>query len=436
MAPRPRFSTGFRAPAPRCKPATDPTPSAPQMTMAAAAAVTNDDVLKQSLAQRRRRRPNLSKLHRRIDLIERALDVHASSIREQLKGLRRETFYDDSTRPDFAEAAEKAKKRRRQRGGQRVQRTKRRRAAVAKERERGVAASGDAKPDGHNTTPTNPETNPTTQRNDPNPKTNPESVVARVEWAHPRDMKLGQRRRPKTEKSREQKALAEEQKQVGWRRRIKAVEWRACKAEDEVKQLRMENEELKKAVAAGGQQEVKDSTLKGAAPEVINFCLQADVGVRDCQLRELRAQHKQLQEKTERLGQRLGQETAALDVARRQVQDAREQLAAVRAGAERIQEAGAEQEPQQEGRIAQLEEQLQEHAADLKAAEDDVDLYRDRAERNGAELKRVKAELCQVRAELQSRNPITNGSTGVSAVSERLSPYEIDLEGAAMLDVD
>ena len=45
------------------------------------------------------------------------------------------------------------------------------------------------------------------------------------------------------------------------------MEWRACKAEDEVKRLKMENAELQRMVAAGVQPEVKDPTLKGAPPE-------------------------------------------------------------------------------------------------------------------------------------------------------------------------
>jgi len=365
------------------------------MTRTAAALVASDGGNETNNVKPKRRRINKSVLHRRIDLIERSLNVFGSDVREQLLALRRDTFYDASRRPDTEEAAAKAKKRRGHRGGQRVQRSKRGGvAAVAASAERGVLASGDAKPDGHNTTPTNPETNPATQRNDPNPKTNPESVVAGVEWAPPRDMKLGQRRRLKTEKSREQKALAEEQKQVGWRRRIKAVEWRACKAEDEVKQLRMENEELKKAVAAGGQQEVKDSTLKGAAPEVINFCLQSDLEVRNGQLRELRVQHKELQAKTEQLQQRLTQEGVFLAAARERVQEAEQRLTAVQASEQ-------QKLQRQERQIEQLVKQVQEQAEGAQSREQ---------------------ELSEVRAELQSRAPATYGNTTASAVTNRPSP--------------
>jgi len=183
-------------------------------------------------------------------------------------------------------------------------------------------------------------------------------------------MKLGQRRILKTEKTGERK-MAEEQKQVGWRRRLKAVEWRACKAEDEVKQLHRENEVLRKAVVAGGQAEVVDMTLKGAAPEVINFCLQSDVEAQKGQLRELRAQHKELQAETEQLQQRLRQETGLLAAAQE--------------------------------RVEQLVEQLQEQAEGAQSREQ---------------------ELSQVRAELQSRVSIVNGGSSASAVCAGPNPQQ------------
>ena len=209
-------------------------------------------------------------------------------------------------------------------------------------------------------------------------------------------MKLGQSRRLKTEKSREQKALVEEQKQIGWRRRIKAVEWRACKAEDEVKQLRMENEELKKAVAAGGQPEVTDPTLKGADPEVIIFCLQADVDVQKGQLRELHAHHKELQAGTEQLQQRLRQETVLLAAAQERVQEAEQRRAAVQVG-------GQQKLQRQEQQIEQLVKQLQEQAEGAQSREQ---------------------ELSQVRAELQSRVSIVNGGSSASAVCAGPNPQQ------------
>jgi len=354
------------------------------MTRTAAALVASDGGNETNNVKPKRRRINKSVLHRRIDLIERSLNVFGSDVREQLLALRRDTFYDASRRPGTEEAAAKAKKRRGHRGGQRVQRSKRGGvAAVAASAERGVVASGDAK-DGHDTTQTNPSPNPATQRKDPNPKTNPESVVAGVEWTHPREMKLGQRRRLKTEKTGERKT-AEEQKQVGWRRRLKAVEWRACKAEDEVKQLRRANEEMKKAVAAGGQVEVVDPTLKGAAPEVINFCLQSDVEAQKGQLRELRVQHKELQAKTEQLQQRLTQEGVFLAAARERVQKAEQRLTAVQA-------SDQQKLQQQQEQIAQLGHQLK--------------------------MQMTTPQPC----ELQSRVPIVYGNVGAGTMSAQPSP--------------
>jgi len=341
----------------------------------------------------KRRRINKSVVHRRLDDIERALDVFGDGVRDHLQRLRHDTFYDGSKRPDVATAAAKAEKRRGRRGGQRVQRAKRGQvAAVAANRERGVVASGDASPSGVNNVKTDP-TNPEKKTEDPNPDPNPKHVVAGVEWVHPREMKLGQRRRLKTDKTEDTKTR-DTTKEMGWRKRIKAVEWRACKAEDEVKRLKMENAELAKAVAAGGQPQVTDSTLKGATPEVINFCLQADVGVRDCQLRELRVQYKELQAKMERLEQRLGQETELLVREKERVEEMQQRLAAGQA---------SEQQKLQrhERQIEQLVKQVQEQAEGVQSREQ---------------------ELSEVRAELQSRAPATYGNTTASAVTNRPSP--------------
>jgi len=337
----------------------------------------------------KRRRINKSVVHRRLDDIERALDVFGDGVRDHLQRLRHDTFYDGSKRPDVATAATKAEKRRGRRGGQRVHRAQRgRAAAVAASTERGVVASGDAKPGPEQDVKTN-----TTQ----DPKR-----VAAVEWVSHKEMKLGQRRRLKTEKTERIKDSKEEQTQIGWRKRMKAVEWRACKAEAEVKKLKVENTELQRAVATGVQPQ-EDPTLKGVAPEVVNFLLQHDVGVRECQLRELRVQHQELQEKTERLGQLLQTE-------RERVQEVEQRLSAVQVGAQQK----AEQYRQQ---IEQLEQQIQKHAegaqkrewelreciqeqdTKLREAEDGIAIYRHSADLIRADGDKVKAEL----SDLQSR---------------------------------